>query len=410
MSASHHGGSTGVVAIALACNLAIAAAKLTAAIWSGSSAMLSEGIHSLVDTSNQGLLLVGLKRAARPADARHPFGYGKELYFWSFIVAILLFSLGAGLAIFEGVEKFLHPQPIENVTTVYAILAFAFALECVSTFNAASQFNARRGAAGFVAALRASKDPAIYTVLLEDLAALAGLTIAFTGVVATDRLGWPQADGAASIAIGLMLALVAAFLCVETKGLLIGEAASEEVTSGIQALVAAEIAPDGPVTKINGIKTMHLGPHDVLVAASVDFEDRVSARTVEATNARLEHAIKSRFPQVRQLYLEVRSDGAVQQTATGDTAPLTPSQSTRSQPPQPQPAFSNPAAANRAAAGHNAASPEPARVHLERRSGPMSPNPGPQNPGPTPPQPSPATAPADTPPPSRKAKKRTKHR
>ena len=311
------GGSTGVVIVALACNLGIATAKFAAAGLSGSSAMLSEAIHSLVDTANQGLLLIGLTRAQRPADARHPFGYSMELYFWSFIVAILLFSLGAGIAIYEGIQKLQHPHAIEQARVLYAVLGVALVLEGISTARAVTEFNARRGNTGWLSALRRSKDPALYTVLLEDLAALAGLAVAFAGVACADQLGLPQADGIASIVIGAILAIVAAFMSVETKALLIGEAASEEVQAGLAALVATEIGPGKPITRINHIKTMHLGPEDLLVVASVDFEDGESARTVEKTNARIEAAIKARYPSVRQLVLDVRSAVATAKTMQG---------------------------------------------------------------------------------------------
>ncbi len=304
------GGSTGVVIVALACNFGIATAKFAAAAVSGSSAMLSEAIHSLVDTSNQALLLIGIKRSQRPPDDRHPFGYSMELYFWSFIVAILLFSLGAGIAIYEGIDKLLHPHAIEHAWALYAILGVSLVLEGISTYRALTEFNAHRGRTGLIAALQRSKDPALYTVLLEDLAALAGLTVAFLGVVGVDVFGWPQADGLASIVIGVILALVAAFMSVETKALLIGEAASDEVQAGLKALVAAETGPGKPISHINSIKTMHLGPVDVLVIASVDFEDGQTARSVELTNARIEASIKAQYPSVRQLFLEVRSMAA----------------------------------------------------------------------------------------------------
>jgi cation diffusion facilitator family transporter len=179
------GQSTGVVLVALTCNLGIALAKFAAAAWTQSSAMLSEAIHSLVDTCNQVLLLWGLKRAARPADKRHPFGYSKEIYFWSFIVAILLFSLGSGVAIYEGIDKIIHPHPMRDAYVVYAVLGVSFALEGVSTLKALSAFNATRGETGIVAALRSSKDPSLFVILLEDAAALLGLAIAFFGVMAT---------------------------------------------------------------------------------------------------------------------------------------------------------------------------------------------------------------------------------
>lgn len=305
------GGSTTVVAIALACNLGIATAKFVAAAWSGSSAMLSEAIHSLVDTSNQGLLLVGLKRSKRPADERHPFGYAMELYFWSFVVAIVLFSLGAGVAIYEGVDKLLHPHPIEHVNILYIVLGVSVVLEGISTYQCVREFNARRGATPWFTALRTSKDPSLYTVLLEDFAALAGLCVALAGVIAVDKFGIAQADGVASIVIGLLLALVAAFMSIETKALLIGEAAEPEVLAGLRALIGAECGAGKPISAINTIKTMHLGPEDILVVASVDFEDGQSARSVEATNGRIEAAIKARYPAVRQLFLEVKGSPTV---------------------------------------------------------------------------------------------------
>ncbi len=301
------GGSTSVVIVALACNLGIAVAKFAAAAYSGSSAMLAEAIHSMIDTSNQDLLLLGLRRSQRPSDSRHPFGYSMELYFWSFIVAILLFSLGAGIAIYEGIDKLRNPHAIENAHILYAVLGVALVLEGISTVRALREFNARRGTVPFVEALRRSKDPSLYTVLLEDLAALAGLTVAFVGILATDQFKIAQADGLASIVIGLILAAVAVFMCVETKSLLIGESASEAVQDGLRAIIEAETGRGEPITRLNTIKTMHLGPEDILVMASVDFDDRVSARTVETTNARIEASIKQRYPQVRQLFIEVRS-------------------------------------------------------------------------------------------------------
>lgn len=309
------GGSTTVVAIALACNLGIATAKFVAAAWSGSSAMLSEAIHSLVDTSNQALLLVGIKRSQRPADDRHPFGYGMELYFWSFIVAIVLFSLGAGVAIYEGVDKLLHPHPIAHANILYIVLGVSLVLEGISTFQCVGEFNSRRGKMPWLAALRTSKDPSLYTVLLEDCAALAGLTIAFVGVVAADQFGIEQADGVASIVIGVLLAMVAAFMSIETKALLIGEAAEPSVLAGLRAIIAHETGKGKPISAINNIKTMHLGPEEILVVASVDFEDGQLASSVEATNARLELAIKSAYPAVRQLCLEVRSAAAMDRVA-----------------------------------------------------------------------------------------------
>jgi len=304
------GGSTGVVLVALGCNLGIAIAKFTAAGWTGSSAMLSEAIHSLVDTSNQALLLVGIKRAERPADVHHPFGHAKELYFWSFIVAILLFSLGAGVAIYEGVEKLIDPHPVTDPHINYIVLGVAIVLEGISTWKAVGEFNRRRGMLTPFAALRSSKDPALFTVVLEDIAALAGLFVALIGIAIADVFESTVADGIASIIIGLILGAVAAFMSVEIRSLIVGEAASPAVRTGLRNIIRTEVGEGRPIRSINEIRTMHLGPDDVLVAASVDFHDAQTAVEVEATTARLERAIKARYPEVKRLYLEVQSEAA----------------------------------------------------------------------------------------------------
>jgi cation diffusion facilitator family transporter len=304
-------GSTRVVLIALGCNFAIAVSKFVAASITGSSAMLSEAIHSLVDTSNQGLLYHGIKRSRRPADATHPFGYGKEIYFWSFVVAVLLFSLGSGVAIYEGVNKLMHPHPISNVEINYAVLGVAIVLESFSTWQAVSAFNSVRQGERAITAIRSSKDTALFTVLLEDIAALAGLFAALTGIAAAHLLGLEWADGAASIVIGLILGSVAAFLAIEIKSLLVGEAASTTVQKSVRELLDTEGGRIGPVRRINEIRTMQLGPSDVIVAASVDMEDTASAADVEAANARLDKAIKQRHPEVRYLFIEVEAGPSV---------------------------------------------------------------------------------------------------
>lgn len=313
-------GSTRVVIAALAANGLIAAAKFTAAAWTGSAAMLSEAIHSIADTGNQALLLHGIKRSARPADARHPFGYAKELYFWAFVVAILLFSLGAGVAIYEGVAKLLHPHPVTDPLINYAVLGAAFLFEGVSTLVALREFNRRRNGVGFVTALRRSKDPALYTVLLEDLAALIGLALAFAGIAASHLLGWASGDAIASIAIGLLLGAVAAFMAIETKALIIGEAADPTQVADIRAIIAADVGRDAPLSGMGAVKTMHLGPEHVLVACPLDFHDGTTAATVEATVARLEARIRARHPEVHHLFLEARALTPSPDTATGPVA------------------------------------------------------------------------------------------
>jgi cation diffusion facilitator family transporter len=295
------------VLIALGANLGIALAKFLAAAWTRSSAMLSEAIHSLMDTSNQALLLYGLKRSQRPADARHPFGYSKELYFWSFVVAVLLFSMGAGVSIYEGIAKLRDPHPISDFWINYIVLLTALALESVSAHQALSEFAARRGARGWFAALRASKDAALFTVVLEDVAAVIGLLIALVALLCVQHLGWDKADAIASIAIGILLATVAAFMSIEIKSLLVGEAANPRVLAGIEEILGGEVKPAGPLIAINEIRSMHLGPEDVLVAASVDAADGIPAEKIEALTTKLERAIKTRFPEVRRLYIETQS-------------------------------------------------------------------------------------------------------
>jgi len=216
--------------------------------------------------------------------------------------------MGAGVSIYEGVKKLLHPHPIEHAFVNYVVLGVAIAFELASTYVALSEFNARRGEMGPFTALRRSKDPALFTVVLEDLAALIGLFIALAGTLAADLLGWLPADAIASIAIGGLLAGVAAFMSVETKSLLIGEAASPEVVAGVRQLIEAEAAASGAIKRVHAIRTMHLGPQDVLLTARIDFDDAVSAALVEDIVGELERAIQARFPEIRQLFLAAKGD------------------------------------------------------------------------------------------------------
>lgn len=299
--------SSSVVIVALLANLGIAVAKFLAAAWTQSSAMLSEAIHSLVDTSNQILLMFGISRAKRPADAQHPFGHSTSIYFWSFIVAILLFSLGAGVAMYEGVDKLLHPHPIHDVYVLYAVLGVSLALEGVSMAKALSALRAANPGQPLIARLKSSKDPSVFAIVLEDFAALTGLAIAFTGVLFTHLGGYDDADGIASILIGLLLGLVAVFMAREIASLIVGEAAAPEVQAGIRAIIDAETGRGKPILAVNEIKTMHLGPEDVLVAASVDFHDHETAASIEAVATRIERTIKARYPEVRNCFIEVQA-------------------------------------------------------------------------------------------------------
>ena len=300
MSAS---GSKAVVLAALAGNSAITITKFIAASFTGSSAMFSEAIHSLVDSCNQGLILYGMKRSTRPADEDHPFGYGMELYFWTFVVAILIFAIGAGVSIYEGIDKILHPHTMTNVWINYLVLGFSFCFEAVAWWVALKAFRANKGRHGYVSAIRLSKDPAIFTVLLEDSAAMLGLLTALIGIALGQYLEMPILDGVASVVIGLILTVVAIFLSIECKGLLIGESARSPVVRGIRALAQAQ---EG-VIHVNELLTMHMGPEDVLVTISLDFEDGLESERVEEAVSNLESSIKSSYSDVTRVFIEVQS-------------------------------------------------------------------------------------------------------
>ncbi len=292
-----------VILAALAGNSLIAITKFLAAWFTGSSAMFSEAIHSTVDTGNQALLLYGLARSGRKADAKHPFGYGQEIYFWAFVVAILIFAVGAGVSFYEGIAKVRHPEPITDAYVNYIVLGIAMIFEGGAWWIAYKEFNTTRGKRGFLAALRASKDPSIFTVLLEDSAAMLGLVAAFLGIALGQALDLPVLDGVASLAIGAILAGVAALLAYETKGLLIGEAADPQIVATVRRLVSAQAG----VLRTNEVLTMHLGPRDVLVNLSVDFRDGLDSAEVEAAISEMERQIKAAAPQVKRIFIEAQS-------------------------------------------------------------------------------------------------------
>lgn len=299
-------GSKKVIIAALIGNGLVAITKFVAAAFTGSSAMFSEGIHSLVDTGNQVLLLWGLKRSSKPADQRFPFGYGKEVYFWSFVVAILVFSLGAGISLYEGVHSVMHPTPVTNPHVNYIVLGLAIIFEGFALYFAVKEFNRARGKRGYVEAVTGGKDPTLFVVLFEDSAAMAGLIIALVGIWLGQVTGNPIYDGAASILIGVILALTALWLALETKGLLIGEAANPEVVEGIRSLAAVE---DG-VVGVNEVLTMHVGPEFILVNISVDFDDDIPAGQVERNISHLDQRIKERFPRVKRVFVEAEAHKA----------------------------------------------------------------------------------------------------
>lgn len=295
-------GSKKVIYAALVGNALIAVTKFGAAAYTGSSAMLSEAVHSVVDTGNQGLLLLGIKRSQRPADDSHPFGYGLELYFWAFVVAILIFGVGAGISFYEGITKLLNPHPVTSFMVNYIVLGSAMVFEAVAWRIAYKEFNRVRGHAGFVEAVRRSKDPTVFTVLFEDTAAMLGLIAAFAGVLATHLWQIHWADATASLVIGAILALTAAGLAYETKSLLTGEAASRATVDTLR-----QTALEAPgVLDVNEVKTIHLGPNDILLNLSLELRPDVSVAEAEDTVAGLELKIQRRFPAIKQIMIEVQ--------------------------------------------------------------------------------------------------------
>jgi cation diffusion facilitator family transporter len=316
---SQDGGNKSVIA-ALAANLGIAVTKFGAAFYTGSSSMLAEGIHSLVDTANQGFLLLGISRSKKPADAEHPFGYGVEIYFWSFIVAILIFALGAGFSIYEGVERLMEPgQVVEAPLVALGVLAASLAMEGYSLSVAYGEFSALRdasGSNGFFADVRAMKDPTIFVVLFEDTAACIGIVIAAAGIALAWITGIAEFDAIGSIAIGVVLAVTAVLLVIETKGLLIGEAASPAMVETIRARVSQR--PE--IASVNEIRTLHLGPRDVLLTMSCDFEDNILSQDIEAAVTDIERKVKHAYPIVRRLYIEVQSRDAHRQSLERERA------------------------------------------------------------------------------------------
>lgn len=302
---------------ALAGNAGIAVVKFGAALWTGSAAMFSEAVHSTVDTGNQLLMLYGLRRASRPATEEHPFGYGLELYFWTFVVAILIFGLGAGVSILQGIDKIRHPHEIESALAAYVVLAVSFVFEGITWLVAFRAFRAHARRAGLLEAVQRSKDPTVFTVLLEDSAALAGIVVAASALAGAQFLNMPVLDGVGSVLIGLLLAGTAAFLAHECKGLLLGEAADPVVQRSIRRIATARPG----ITGVNEVLTMHFGPVDVLAVLSIDFEDALSALAVENAVTAIEREIKQAHPQIRRIFVEAQSrEGHLR--AQTETAPL----------------------------------------------------------------------------------------
>jgi len=292
-----------VIYAAMAGNGLIAVTKFGAAALTGSSAMLSEAVHSVVDTGNQVLLLHGLKKAKRKADEAHPFGYGMELYFWTFVVAILIFAVGGGISIYGGIQKIYAPAPIQDVFINYIVLGLAMVFEGAAWWIAYKEFRKSQDGASFIQAIHRSKDPTVFTVLFEDSAAMLGLVVAFGGIALSQALEMPVLDGVSSVIIGLILGGVAVLLAYESKGLLIGEGASKAVVQGVRTIIEQQRG----ILAVNELLTMHLGPEDVLLTLSIDFKDTLNSEQVEAAISFMEKEIKSNYPQITRVFIEAQS-------------------------------------------------------------------------------------------------------
>lgn len=303
---------------AIGANVAIAITKFTVAGITGSSAMLSEGVHSAVDTFNGLLLLVGIRLSQRPATPEHPFGHGKELYFWSLIVAVLIFGLGGGVSFFEGVQHIRHPEPMRDPTWNYVVLAVAALFEGISFSIALRQFLKQAGTTPFWEAVHRSKDPTTYTVLAEDAAALAGLSIAAVGIALSHSLDMPVFDGAASVLIGLLLAGVATLLTWESRGLLIGEGIRPETAQAIRELALAQPG----VRDVGRVLSMYVGPDDVLVTMDLDFDAGTDAAEAAAAIGKVERQVRERFPMIRRLFIESGSAPLQQRWSRPDAVRL----------------------------------------------------------------------------------------
>ena len=295
------GGSKVAVYAAIGGNFTISIMKFVASFFTGSAAMMSEGIHSLIDTFNGILLLYGIKRSNKEPDAKHPFGYGKEVYFWSFVVAIFIFALGGGLAIYEGIEHLIHPKDGGDANGIwnYGVLAGAIVVESISFYLAFREFR-KTYPTGFISSIKKSKDAATFAVLVEDMAALIGLLIALIGIFLADITGNVIFDALASIAIGVLLCIVALFLARETKGLLVGEAAIDLDIDIVNQVISSytEVRHHG------NVRSMHLGPSQALLAVDVNFWDQTPAGRIEEIVKDAEDRIRKKAPHFTQIYLE----------------------------------------------------------------------------------------------------------
>jgi cation diffusion facilitator family transporter len=294
---------------AIAGNIAIAITKFIAAGLTGSSAMLSEGIHSLVDTGNGGLMLLGIHKSQQAPDFEHPFGHGKELYFWSLIVAIAIFAVGCGMSFYEGINHLIHPEPLTKTVWNYVVLGFAFVFEGTSWVFGWKVFRNARGKRGILEAIHKSKDPSTFMVFFEDSAALLGLVIAFIGIFVGQQTHNPYADGLASIMIGLVLGCVSFFLAYESKGLLIGEGVDRETLRRLRRLVEK----DDAVEHVSRLLTMYFGPHEVLLTLEVKFRDELSMVGVRNAIGRIQKSVQEDYPDITRIYFASESISQEQQ-------------------------------------------------------------------------------------------------
>jgi len=294
-----HGHNNRTLLIAFGANLGIAVAKFGAAAFTGSSAMLTEGVHSVVDSANQLLLIWGRRQARKPADDRHPFGYGRELYFWSFVVAVLVFALGAGVSVYEGIIHIAHPEHAVSPVIAYGVLLVAFLLEGGSTWAAFKEFREAKGKLGWFEAVRRSKDPPAFIVLLENGAAMAGIVAAAIGLFLSQITGNPFFDGAASVVIGIILGFTALLLAVESKALLIGEAAEPELVAELRQALARRPG----IVGVGEVLTVHSAPDQITAMLSVDFDDGISAREVERIVCEVEEEVARHWPEVKRLFI-----------------------------------------------------------------------------------------------------------
>jgi cation diffusion facilitator family transporter len=292
--------SKNIVIVALIGNVLVAASKVGAALWTGSAAMASEAIHSIVDTSNEILLLYGIQRAERKPDLDHPFGHGREIYFWSFVVSLLIFALGAGFSIYEGVSRVWHPQPIRSPLVSYVVLALVFLFEGMSWLYSLRQFRQAKGDFGFLEAFTLSKDPTSFMTLFEDSVALLGVLIAAAATFTAVATGNPEFDGIGSIAIGLILGATSLFLARESKSLLIGEAAYPSIRRSILALANAQPS----CLKANGLITVQLGPNQVVAMLSLEFSDVLRAPEIEDAVISLETKVRAENPEIVALFVK----------------------------------------------------------------------------------------------------------